>query len=220
MTSPERLDPAVVTSRGGLIAASRDGGCRRLVGGREGRRRGPAFLRGWHGRRGAAAAAIRRYGRSSFMRPTRRSPTCAGASPRRSGPSGRRSTDASQGVQLATMQKLARYWATDYDWRKVEARLNALPQFITEIDGLDIHFIHVRSKHRERAAGHRHARLARLGHRAAEDHRSADQSDGAWRERIGRVRRRDSVAAGPRLFGQADRRPAGIPCASHAPGSC
>ena len=55
--------------------------------------------------------------------------------------------DASQGVQLATMQKLARYWATDYDWRKVEARLNALPQFITEIDGLDIHFIHVRSKH-------------------------------------------------------------------------
>ena len=55
--------------------------------------------------------------------------------------------DASQGVQLATMQKLARYWATDYDWRKCEARLNALPNFITEIDGLDIHFIHVRSKH-------------------------------------------------------------------------
>jgi pimeloyl-ACP methyl ester carboxylesterase len=56
-------------------------------------------------------------------------------------------TDASQGVQLATMQKLARYWATDYDWRKCEARLNAYSQFITEIDGLDIHFIHVRSKH-------------------------------------------------------------------------
>src|SRR5689334_21820984 len=56
-------------------------------------------------------------------------------------------TDASQGVQLATMKALARYWATEYDWRKVEARLNALPQFITEIDGLDIHFIHVRSKH-------------------------------------------------------------------------
>jgi pimeloyl-ACP methyl ester carboxylesterase len=56
-------------------------------------------------------------------------------------------TDASQGVQLATIQALARYWATDYDWRKVEARLKALPQFITEIDGLDIHFIHVRSKH-------------------------------------------------------------------------
>jgi pimeloyl-ACP methyl ester carboxylesterase len=55
--------------------------------------------------------------------------------------------DDTQGVQLATIQALARYWATDYDWRKVEARLNALPQFITEIDGLDIHFIHVRSKH-------------------------------------------------------------------------
>jgi pimeloyl-ACP methyl ester carboxylesterase len=55
-------------------------------------------------------------------------------------------SDASQGVQLATMQKLARYWTTDYDWHKVEARLNALPQFITTIDGVDIHFIHVRSK--------------------------------------------------------------------------
>ena len=55
--------------------------------------------------------------------------------------------DASQGVQLATMQALARYWATEYDWRKIEAKMNALPQFITEIDGLDIHFIHVRSKH-------------------------------------------------------------------------
>jgi len=56
-------------------------------------------------------------------------------------------TDASQGVQLATMQKLAHYWGTAYDWRKVEAKLNALPQFITNIDGVDIHFIHVRSKH-------------------------------------------------------------------------
>jgi pimeloyl-ACP methyl ester carboxylesterase len=56
-------------------------------------------------------------------------------------------TDATQGVQLETTQELARYWATEYDWRKCEARLNALPQFITEIDGLDIHFIHVRSKH-------------------------------------------------------------------------
>jgi pimeloyl-ACP methyl ester carboxylesterase len=56
-------------------------------------------------------------------------------------------TDASQGVQLATTQALARYWATEYDWRKCEAKLNAVPQFITEIDGLDIHFIHLRSKH-------------------------------------------------------------------------
>ena len=55
--------------------------------------------------------------------------------------------DASQGVQLATTRKLADYWATEYDWRKCEERLNALPQFVTEIDGLDIHFIHVRSKH-------------------------------------------------------------------------
>jgi pimeloyl-ACP methyl ester carboxylesterase len=55
--------------------------------------------------------------------------------------------DQSQGVQLATIQALARYWATDYDFRRVEARLNALPQFMTEIDGLDIHFIHVRSPH-------------------------------------------------------------------------
>ena len=56
-------------------------------------------------------------------------------------------TDQSQGVQLATMKELVRYWATDYDWRKVEAKLNSYPQFVTEIDGLDIHFIHVRSKH-------------------------------------------------------------------------
>jgi pimeloyl-ACP methyl ester carboxylesterase len=55
--------------------------------------------------------------------------------------------DASQGVQLATMQELARYWGTDYDFRRFAAQLNALPQFLTEIDGLDIHFIHVRSKH-------------------------------------------------------------------------
>ena len=57
--------------------------------------------------------------------------------------------DPSQGVPLATMQALARYWATEYDWRKCEAKLKALPHFITEIDGLDIHFIHVRSKHED-----------------------------------------------------------------------
>jgi Epoxide hydrolase N terminus len=55
--------------------------------------------------------------------------------------------DGMQGVQLALMAQLARYWETDYDWRRCEAQLNALPNFITEIDGLDIHFIHVRSKH-------------------------------------------------------------------------
>jgi len=56
-------------------------------------------------------------------------------------------TDQSQGVQLATVQRLAQYWGKEYDWRRCEAQLNALPQFITEIDGLDIHFIHIRSKH-------------------------------------------------------------------------
>ena len=55
--------------------------------------------------------------------------------------------DASQGVQLAMLQELARYWAADHDWRKCEAELNALPQFKTEIDGVDIHFIHVKSPH-------------------------------------------------------------------------
>jgi hypothetical protein len=55
--------------------------------------------------------------------------------------------DQSQGVQLATIQALARYWGTDYDFRRFEARLNALPQFMTEVDGLDIHFIHVKSRH-------------------------------------------------------------------------
>jgi pimeloyl-ACP methyl ester carboxylesterase len=58
-------------------------------------------------------------------------------------------SDASQGVQLATIQALGRYWGTEYDWRRCEARLNAVPNFITEIDGLDIHFIHVRSKHED-----------------------------------------------------------------------
>src|SRR5688500_1688232 len=62
-------------------------------------------------------------------------------------PEGETVADGTQGVQLAFMQALAQYWATEYDWRKVEARLNALPNFITTIDGLDIHFIHVRSKH-------------------------------------------------------------------------
>src|ERR1044072_7124212 len=57
--------------------------------------------------------------------------------------------DRSQGVQLATIQELARYWANDYDFGRIEARLNSLPQFKTEIDGVDIHFIHMRSKHED-----------------------------------------------------------------------
>ena len=62
-------------------------------------------------------------------------------------PTGELVTDRSQGVQLAAIQNLARYWTTEYDWRRCEARLNALPQFKTEIDGLHIHFIHVESPH-------------------------------------------------------------------------
>ena len=69
------------------------------------------------------------------------------ASRRRDGPRTETVADQSQGVQLATIQALARYWATDYDFRRFESRLNALPQFLTEIDGLDIHFIHVTSPH-------------------------------------------------------------------------
>jgi hypothetical protein len=57
--------------------------------------------------------------------------------------------DRSQGVQLATIQELTRYWTSDYDWRKVEAKLNALPQFTTTIDGVDIHFLHIKSPHED-----------------------------------------------------------------------
>ena len=112
--------------------------------------------------------------------------------------------DTSQGVPLAPLQDLARYWATDYDWRKCEAKLNALPQFITEIDGLDIHFIHVRSKHKGALPRHRHARMARLDPRADQAHRPAHRPHGLRRPRGGRLRRRDPVD--PRLWvlGQAD----------------
>src|SRR4029453_1868796 len=58
-------------------------------------------------------------------------------------------TDDSQGVPLALMQELARYWGSDYDWRRCEAELNALPNLVTEIDGLDIHFLHIRSRHED-----------------------------------------------------------------------
>ena len=86
-------------------------------------------------------------GRSTSTLRTPTSPTSANASPRPKWPERELVADANQGVQLATMQKLAQYWANEHDWRKCEAKLNAVPNFITEIDGLDIHFIHVRSKH-------------------------------------------------------------------------
>ncbi len=93
-------------------------------------------------------------------------------------------SDQSQGVQLATIQALARYWGTEYDWRKVESRLNALPQFITEIDGLDIHFIHVRSKHETALPLIVTPWMAGLDYRTDENHRATDQSHGEWRKRI------------------------------------
>ena len=90
--------------------------------------------------------------------------------------------DASQGVQLATMRRLADYWEKGYDWRKVEARLNAWPQFVAEIDGVNIHFIHVRSKHSDAMPVIITQWLARLGDRADEDHRAADGPNRPWRQ--------------------------------------
>ena len=122
--------------------------------------------------------------------------------------------DQSQGVQLATIQALARYWATEYDWRRCEARLNALPNFITEIDGLDIHFIHVRSKHENALPLIVTPRVAGLGRRAAEDHRAADRPDRARRQR----RRTPSTWSSRRCPATGSRAsrppPAGAPTAS------
>ena len=127
--------------------------------------------------------------------------------------------DDSQGVPLAMMQDLARYWLTEYDWRKCEARLNSLPQFITEIDGLDIHFIHVRSKHEDALPivvchGWPGSVVEQL--KLIEP---ADRSHRPRRERVGRLPRRDPVDARVRVLGQADHAPAGIPSASARPTS-
>ncbi|CCM76841.1 Epoxide hydrolase domain protein (part2) [Rhizobium mesoamericanum STM3625] len=112
--------------------------------------------------------------------------------------------DQSQGVQLATMQTLARYWATDYDWRKGEAKLNAYPQFITKIDGLDIHFLHVRSKHE-------HALPLIVTHgwpgsvfEQLKIIEPLTDPTRAWRQRIGRVSCRDSIDGGLRFLWQAN----------------
>ena len=132
------------------------------------------------------------------------STTCAAASPRRAGPR-ELVDDRSQGVQLATIQELARYWATEYDWRGCEARLNALPQFTTEIDGRG-HPLHPREvAARGRAAADHDARLARLGDRAARGRRAADRPDRARRPRRGRVPPRAAVPARLRLLRRADR---------------
>ena len=113
--------------------------------------------------------------------------------------------DRSQGVQLATMQELARYWQTDYDWRKVEEKLNALPQFTTEIDGVDIHFIHVRSQHED-------ALPLIMTHgwpgsviELLETDRPAHRPDRARRTCRGRVRPRAAVPARLRILQRARR---------------
>jgi len=111
-------------------------------------------------------------------------------------------TDATQGVQLATTQALARYWATEYDWRKIEGKLNAA---IHHRDRRTGHSFHSRPfKTRKCVAAHRYARMARLDHRTVEDHRSANQSHRTRRKCIRRVPYRGSVDAGVRVFRQAD----------------
>ena len=126
--------------------------------------------------------------------------------------------DRSQGVQLATIQELARYWATDYDWRKCQARLNALPQFKTEIDGVDIHFIHVKSPHAAAMPlimthGWPGSVIELLGVVGP-----LTRSRRARRLRRGRVRPGAPVPARFRLLRRAHRRSAGTPVASPAPG--
>ena len=112
------------------------------------------FASGNYAQTRTASPAIGQAAGDSSVRPSksryrkRRSMTCAGASLRRDGPIRRPSPMESQGAQLAKLQELVRYWGTGYDWRKVEAKLNGLPQFVTTIDGIDIHFIHVRSRHK------------------------------------------------------------------------
>ena len=160
-----------------------------------------------------------RSAHSASACPRRNSPIFAGACRRRGGLSGRRSWIESQGVQLATMQKLARYWGTDYDWRKVEAKLNALPQFITRSTAwTSTSSTSVRNMPNALPLIVTHGwpgsvieQLKIVG--------STHQSHRPWRERIGRFRPRDTIDAGLRIFRQADHAPAGIPTASRVPGS-
>ena len=123
-------------------------------------------------------------------------------------------SDQSQGIQLAKLQELVRHWGTAYDWRKAEAKLNALPQFVTNIDGLDIHFIHVRSTHANALPvimthgwpGSVFELLKVVG--------PLTDPTAHGGQRRGRVRPRVSLDARLRLFRQADRPPAGAPSAS------
>ncbi len=126
--------------------------------------------------------------------------------------------DDSQGVPLATIQELARYWGSDYDWRKCEERLNALPHFLTEIDGLDIHFIHVRSQHEDALPlivthGWPGSIIEQL---KIIDPLTNPTAHGG--ERVGRIPPRDPLAARLRVLRQANRHRLGSRHASHAPG--
>ena len=126
--------------------------------------------------------------------------------------------DRSQGVQLATMQELARYWTTEYDFGRIEARLNALPA-VHDRDRRRGHPLHPRQvAARERAAADHDARLARLGHRAARDRRPADRPDRARRHRRGRVPPGAAVPARLRLLRASRPSSAGTPAAPHARG--
>ncbi len=145
---------------------------------------------------------------------------CAAASQATRWPEKETVGDDSQGVPLDLMQDLARYWASEYDWRSCEEKLNALPQ-LRDRDRRSRHPLHPRSlPARGRVAAHRDPRLARLDHRAAEDHRPAHQPDRARSECVRCLPSRDPVAAGIRLLGQADGGPGGIPPAPHGPGRC
>ena len=113
-------------------------------------------------------------------------------------------TDPSQGVQLATMQKLAHYWADGLRLAQVRGEAQR-PAAIRHEDRWARHPLHSCAfETSERVADHRHARMARLDHRAVEDHRPADESHRTWRKRVRRFRCRDSFAAGPRVFREAD----------------
>ena len=146
-----------------------------------------------------------RSGRSRSRSPRQTSTSCARASPRRAGPAGSSSPIARRACSWRRSRRSPATGRPSYDWRACEARLNALPQFTTEIDGVDIHFIHVKSRARERAAADHDARLARLGHRAARDRRPAHRPDRARRQRRGRVPPGAAVPARLRLLRRADR---------------
>ena len=105
-------------------------------------------------------------------------------------------------MQLAKLQALVRYWGTDYDWRKAEAKLNALPQFVTTIDGLDIHFIHVRSRHPNALPLIMTHGWPGSVFELLKVDRSAHRSHGLWRARGGRVRSGAALDARLRLLGQ------------------